>query len=79
MQDQNVSLILRRHLDALRNTTEYGLLLEVVSRMCYSSQPEKGLAAAADTVLRSIASDLSGCCPDGRIVIFHMFISHGQG
>ena len=79
MQGLSFTPVFQKHLEALRGTTEYKLLLNSVVNACSTLSPEVGLSSAADAILRPIASDLSRCSSDGRIIIFHMLIVHGQG
>lgn len=71
---QDPAPLVRKHLAAVRQTTEYKLFLQAVARACNmrGSPPEKNLARVADAVLRPIAEDLSACCPRNKVIIFHM-------
>lgn len=66
--------LVTKHLNAIRQTTEYKLFLQAAARACRvsGSQPEENLARVADAVLRPIAKDLSDCCPGNKVIIFHM-------
>ncbi len=68
--------LVTKHLNAVRGTIEYKLLLEAVARAggARGSRPEENLSLAADAVLRPIARDLSFCCKGNRVIIFHMMV-----
>lgn len=71
---QDPAPLVRKHLNAIRQTTEYKLFLQAVARSCRAkgSRPEENLARVADVVLRPMARDLSACCPGNKVIIFHM-------
>lgn len=73
---QDPAPLVTKHLNAVRGTTEYKLLLEAVVRACKArgSRPEENLSRVADAVLRPIARDLSFCCKGNRVIIFHMVV-----
>lgn len=71
---QDPAPLVTKHLNAIRQTTEYRLFLQAVTRACRAkgAHPEDNLARVADAVLRPIARDLSSCCSGNKVVIFHM-------
>lgn len=73
---QDPAPLVTKHLNAVRATTEYKLLLQAATRACNAkgSRPEENLSRVADAILRPMASDLSRCCPGSRVIIFHMMV-----
>lgn len=71
---QDPAPLVTKHLNAIRQTTEYKLFLQAVARACKAqgSRPEDNLGRVADAVLRPIARDISACCPGNKVIIFHM-------
>jgi len=73
---QDPAPLVTKHLNAVRATTEYKLLLQAATRACKAKglQSEENLSRVADAVLRPIARDISSCCPGSRVIIFHMMV-----
>ena len=73
---QDPAPLVTKHLNAVRTTTEYKLLLQAVARACNAkgSRPEENLSRVADAILRPMARDLSLCCKGSKVIIFHMMV-----
>lgn len=70
--------LLQKKVELLRQGTDYRLLLETVAAFCSrpGSQmlPEDVLASASDTILRSIARDISSVVKGSKVML-HIYIS----
>ena len=69
------SSYISRHLEDVRTSDSYKQLLSAVSKMMTNNANEDStLASVADTILRTIASDISSMSTQGKIVIMHLGI-----
>ncbi len=74
LDSQMENPIIEKHLQALRATTEYKLLLQAISNVCRADV--NGLASVADSVVRGVAKDVSSCSTD-KLVILHLMVMPG--
>lgn len=75
LEDQMENPIIEKHMQALRATTEYQLLMQAVANSCRDN--EKGLAVAADSIVRGVAKDVSMSSATGKLVILHLMVMPG--
>jgi hypothetical protein len=77
MSEVNSSVVARQ-LDVLRSTREYQYLLSTVKNVIDADNAvnsDQLMTDVADTVLRTIASDLSSVSSENKIIIMHMAIT----